>query len=346
MALQEIDSPDTTLSDFSAVLLSAGNKDPNQSFTGEKTVNISSNNYASSANNNLSSLLSQIQDDGPAYSKQARRDGFSDRTKNAIEDRVILSQPEMHVENTAPDPHNLDPENGSKKQGGPDAKINAGIWLLYSLMLFVAILSVFMLIRLESRTSGLEESLNAYDADLQETIMSQDSEELSLSIKMTNNELQAIQRDLQQIKTDYGVLDEKYNRSVVDSDISQMEKMDVIQDSVGAIRHEILALKSELQTVRNRYLASSGAGNSAPATAADNHLTVHLASLTDKAKAEQVVEQLNEEKLYPYIQTVVVHGQQVYRLSVSGFSNRKEAEEFVREADEKYGMKDGWIRQS
>lgn len=338
---------DATLSDFASVLLGTKHGSRAQQVRGDKTVNISSSSYASSANHNLSSLLSQIQDDRPAYAGTAKRDSFFGRTNNVDVNHITPQETELQGSNVIPDSGDETGQVAGSNMSISTKKVDIGIWFLILLMLSVAVLSVAMLIRLESRTSGIEESLNSYDASLQDSMETMThNEELSQRIRNTSATLQSIQDDLQKIKKGYEALDGKYTESMANSDISQQGSMDVIKDSVGDLKQEIMALKSELQEVRNKSIAIAGDDKTAVDTVADNGLTVHLASLTNKDKAEQVVEQLNEENLYPFIQTVVVKGKQMYRLSVSGFINREQAEAFVREAGVKYGMKDGWIRKS
>ena len=71
-----------------------------------------------------------------------------------------------------------------------------------------------------------------------------------------------------------------------------------------------------------------------------------LASLTNKFKAEKIIEQLRSVGLSPTLQEANIRGKHVYRLSVEGFASRAEAESFIRKASDKYDMKGGWVRRS
>lgn len=345
MALQDSISSDTTLSDFSAVLLKTGNNDQNKHDKGDKAMNISARNYASPENQNLSSLLSQIQDDGPAYNDSVKRNSFNNWKKN---NDLLTGQGKTGLNSN----HNIETsaEPNTPNSSNTDVseiKTGTGTWLLFLLILSVSILSGATLVRLDMRTSELEESLSIYDTGLQESILSQNqASDLSRSIEDTNAALQSIQQEIESIKAEQEVIDDGYTEPEVNRISLQTDEVELLQDRVGVLRHEILVLKSELLAVKNKFISKNSDKNSTYTAGASKDLTVHLASLTNKSKAEKIVERLHEVDLFPFIQTVVVNGKQVYRLSVSGFSNRNQAEAFIHEAGEKYGLKDGWIRES
>lgn len=341
-----------TLSDFSAALLRAGSKDQNRRYKGDQTVNISSGNYTSGANQNLSNLLSQIQDDGPAYTESIKRESLFNRTR-AYEEQSS-QQASAPVSNTSM-PNAADvplPETRNvhvRAAGKPGAATGQGTvkWILFSVLTGVVIVSGGLLYKLDLRTSELEASLDSSGVSVQGSVISREqSEELLASLQSTSETLRSIQTDLQNIKTEYKVLDEKVTVSMANEGESQNNGLMSIRDSVGELKREILALKTDLQTVKSELLESNAAAKSAGNTVTHSGLTVHLASLTNKNKAEEVVDRLHKADLNPFIQTVVVKGKQVYRLSVSGFSTRNEAEAFIDEAGQKYGMKGGWIRES
>jgi len=158
-----------------------------------------------------------------------------------------------------------------------------------------------------------------------------------------SEKLQSLQNELQTIKTDYLVLDKKYVSLVQNKTTETINETASIKDDVSVFKYEILSLKSELQAVKNKLKINK----SLPVQAAtDSGLTVMLASLTNKVRAEKIVQQLYAEGLKPSLKPAIVKGEKVYRLSVSGFYNRDEAELFIRKADKKYGMKNSRIRKS
>ena len=339
---------DRTLSHFSTALLRANDaallkqnsKDQNLQYRGDESVNIS-------PNRNLSNLLSQIQDDGPAHTESVNRNNIFKQAKN--KDTASVSQQETVLNSDdAMSVFSCESQQGRRTNFDvSEIKTNTSIWFFLLAILCTAALLALTLVKLDLRTSGLEESLNLYNASLQDGIDSQpESESISLSITSINKTLQSIQRELQLIETKYEVLDERYTEFVVNDVTPQKNDVLSIKDSVAALTHEIVVLKSQMQTESNNPKTTNEDKSSVDNVVANNGLTVNLASLTNKDKAEKVVKELHAAGLSPFIQQAVVKGKRVYRLSVRGFSNRDEAESFIRIADEQYGMKDGWIRKS
>ncbi len=315
-------------------------------------MNTSANNYNAIANHNLSSVLSQIQDNGPAYadsSRELHRNQVSQKSMNRdtatnkpsadelCDDTVSLSSgSEARAQNPAA---NL---SSAKKE------ITPGVWLQLLLLLISAALLASTLFRLDAQTNTIENSLSVYDEKIDEKV--QESVELqrenstdgTTGIKAA---LQSLQKELQLIKTDYSALDKKYVEMAQNKAIVK-KRNTVAQDDASTFKYKILSLKSELQTVKNKLKLSGAVKGSLAKTPASSGLTVALASLTNKDRAEKIVQQLYAEGLQPSIKQAIVNGARVYRLSVSGFYNRDEAESFIRKADKKYGMKDSRIRKS
>ena len=178
MALQESIYSDTTLSDFSTALLRANNKDQKLQFKGDKSMNSLANDHTSPANHNLSSLLSQIQDDGPAYTGSEKPDKIYNRIKNN-QTTASTSQQDAGLNSDEVVSMTL-----KKLQQGESTnadisivKTNPGIWLLFLLVLCVAVGLVLTVFKLDLRTSELEESLNLYDASVQDSVTSQTQNE-------------------------------------------------------------------------------------------------------------------------------------------------------------------------
>ncbi len=350
MALQESISSDTTLFDFSTALLRANNKDQNLQFKGDKSVNISANDYTSPGNHNLSSLLSQIQDDGPAHTDSVKPGNIFNRTENnnttapgsqqdaglKCDDVVSVTSGELQQDRLT----NADIS---------ETKTSLRSWLFFFLILLCAAVWIAVtMFRLDLRTSELEESLNLYGVSVQDSINSQtQNENLLLSIKNTSETLQSVQQELQLIKTDYADLDDKYAESIANGTLPQIDKeIAPVKDNVAALRQEILLLKSELQTVKTKLITTNEDINSADKVITSSGLTVNLLSLTNKTKVEKLAEQLQTAGFFPLIEQAVVKNDRVYRLSVSGFSSRNEAKAFIDKAAKLYGIKDGWIRKS
>lgn len=341
MALQESIYSDTTLSDFSAVLSRASEKNQNSQFKGDGSVNTSPNDCATPMNHNLSSLLSQIQDDGPAYRDSVNR--------KQSKENSVREKHESRLNNADVSPVFSSQLKQSRKTHAAvlDNKTNNSIWVLFFLVsCFIALLA-FTLFRLDIRTIKLEESFSSYGASMQENMLAQTQQKATLAnITNTNETLQSIKKELKLIKTDYSVLDDKYNEFVAKREQSTTDNTKYIQKNVTALNKELVTLKGDLLTIKNNFIKTDKKTTKVKRAATNRGLVVSLASLSNKIKAEEILEQLYEAGYIPLIQQAVVNGKRVYRLSVSGFSNSKEAELFIRKAGKQYGMKDGFLRKS
>jgi cell division septation protein DedD len=228
-------------------------------------------------------------------------------------------------------------------------EVSPGVWLQLILLLISAALLVSTLFRLDAQANDVENSLSVYDEKIDEKIQeSVDFQKQNTSDGTTkiNATLHSLQEELQTIKTDYSALDKKYVAMVQNQASEKTQDSASILDDVSVFKYEILSLKSELQAVKSKLQITKPDKSQATKTAAGNGLTITLASLTNRIKAEKIVQQLHEEGLLPTIEQAIVKGERVYRLSVSGFVNRDEAESFILKADKKYGMKNSRIRKS
>jgi SPOR domain len=301
------------------------------------SMTTSFNNFNSSVNRNLSSLLSQIQDDGPAYAdamKQSNPDNVA-TNNNAKTDAAYVG---AHKQ-----------QDAAVKPAISKKEISPGVWLQLLLLLISAALLVSTLFRLDAQTSDLEKSLSDYDEQIQESIDFQ-NEQVPAGTTKIKKTLQALQKDLKLIKTDYSALDKKYVEMAANTAVPQTvqatQAAALVQDNIRLYEDEISALKSELKTVRNELSTINQGDYSIKQMVANNGLIVSLASFTSKYNAEKIAKQLHADGLVPAIKQAVVRGERVYRLSVSGFLNRNEAETFIRKAGTEYGMTDGRIRKS
>jgi len=312
-------------------------------------MNTTAENYNAIANHNLSSVLSQIQDNGPAYAESMARQN----TRN--------TPPQSRVSNNATATNKADDDlygddTVSLSSSGPQEKpqysatntatakkeISPGVWLQLLLLLISAALLASTLFKLDAQSNDIENSLSVYDENIDEKIQeSVDQLKMKSSSGSTkiHATLQSLQDELKLIKTDYSALDKKYV-ALAESTAAEEGTL------TTSLQKEILSLKTELQAVKNTLETADSKNITMAKTATSNGLTVSLASLSNKSKAEKIVQQLYAEGLVPSITPAMVRGERVYRLSVSGFVNRDEAESFIRKADKKYGMKGSRIRKS
>lgn len=344
MASQQSTYTDSILSDFSSTLLNAGAKSQD---TGDAIVSISSRKYGSADNGNLSSLLSQIQDDGPAYNESIKKDKLFTRGIDTDHNASFAS---INQQGQRLSPDAIPEERAalfSKKERRITNANNYSTWLQLSLIILISIAAIYTVIKLDARTSNLEQALNVYDTDLLENMATQ-SEKLPPQINKINDAIKSVQQELQTIKTDYSALDMKYEvamevaieDTLLDKSSSATGEKIIVSD----LENEILLLKKELAMLKNKPNTTNKNTGPAIKTTASNRWTVNLASLTNEIMAEKLVEKLSVAGLIPTIESVLVNNQHVYRISVSGFADLAAAKVFIQTADKQYGMKDSWLR--
>lgn len=344
------------ISDFSSTLLNFRDE-------GEgATVSLSSNDHTSRDNGNLSSVLSQIQDDGPAYDSASKRGnlfgreinsnrrGQADLANAADENRnnKVAQQYAAASNESGRDEVRLS-NAGTAKAGLTKESLakasNNSAWFQVLLILLITAIAALTLFNINLRTNDLEHALSLNGTNLPDGNVSK-SNNLLPEIDKINEALKSVQQGLQLIKTDHSVLNEKY-KSTIEENIS-METGEVvsIKDNVNVLESEIMALKEELYTVKGRLEIKDESIKPVRAAVVSNGVTVNLASLTNEANAEALFKEITATGLVPEINKAMVRDMQVYRISVSGFSDVEEAELFILNAGEQYGLKDGRIRRS
>lgn len=171
------------ISDFSSTLLNFRGEDEGE------TVNISSDDYMTRENGNLSSVLSQIQDDGPAYDGPSKRVDLFSREPNSNRKghADLANEPDNNSNNNAAqqyassiadsDRDEVSLTNagltkaGLTKPGFAKASLTKAsknsAWFQVLLILLIAAIAALTLFNIKLRTSELEHALNMHDADLQ-----------------------------------------------------------------------------------------------------------------------------------------------------------------------------------
>lgn len=340
MISQESMYTDTALSDFSTALLRANKKE-----------NLSEPALARSTatvNANLSSVLSQIQDDGPAYADRLKPENVVNLTTNNDRNKtnsINQSHPEFNnngFNQKAIDDYSANDLLRKAILSAEDAeeKTKNRIWPQMVVMLFVAAVSVASLFIIYTKTNDMQATLNLYDARIKNSEATQNIEP-SPEISSISQILKSMQQQIQLIKTESPILADNKSPSQTDETVAKDENVSMLKD-------EILALKSELKTVNSKLKAVDvdDALSKKIITTKLEGWVVNLASFTNRISAQKKVVQLTAAGLTASLQQAMVNEGLVYRLSVGGFKSRSEAELFIREAGNKYGMKDGWIRKS
>ncbi len=331
------------------------------------------NQNATASNKNISSVLSQIQDDGPAHvssgvnfhpAPQAQVSSTPKKTDSLINLRSETSD-------KASGKQTNELFNNNNKQSylssilGLNKKKTA--WLQPSLIAFVAVLVVFFLLRIDARTNQLEVSLNELDAEVLDTVDSY-TNVLSPKFRSIKKTLRALQQDLDLIKI--GTLstapEEKPDALMMENLLANGSlQHSPIYNNISNIENELLALKSELKVAKDKLkMINQGKGSSTnsvtnehtaitaatstkvPAVIATTGWVANIASFTRKNQANKALEVLYAAGLSPMLQQVNVNGRRIYRVVVDGFDSRADAKSFVYRADHEFGLPGGWIRKS
>ncbi len=70
-----------------------------------------------------------------------------------------------------------------------------------------------------------------------------------------------------------------------------------------------------------------------------SEIAVNLVSLSNKAKANELIKKINATGLSPHLEEAMVNDTQVYRISVSGFEDKEKAVLFIQNAADDFGVK-------
>ena len=316
-------------------------------------------------NKNISSVLSQIQDEGPAYADSQRSDklinlssGNSNETSGNQQNDALNNekkQPDLSAEFMRNHGRNA---HARKATGLNKSKTT---WIQLSLGLLVALALTLFLFRLDARTDLLEVSLNAHEDDVLDSIDSYTSE-LSPEFSSIKKTLKVVKQELELIKAST-VAETKVANPVVSEALQQPS----ISDNIGIMDDEILALKNELKIAKDKLKALRSDKGSAAISGGGENTTVaasiaktetsttantttgwvvNLASFSNINKTEKALEPLYAAGLSPLIQEANVNGQRIYRLIIDGFASQADAKLFVRRADDEFGLHGGWVRKS
>ena len=324
-------------------------------------------NQNTAANNaNISSMLSQIQDDGPAYADLQRRDkqaGLTSDKSNqasAMQQSAVLNNEKKQADLSAaiiPNRRqNHDREVRDRDTAVTGLNKNKTTWIQLSLILFVAVMITFFLFRLDARTDQLEVSLNSLDDDVLDSIDSYNNE-ISPGFSRIKKTLKAVKQELELIKANT-VSETKFDMPAVSkSFVNEQFQQASINDNIDIMEDEIQALKNELKIAKDKLKvinANKASHKNLPADekttiTTENSTTgwvVNLASFTNITRADKVLEPLYEAGLSPLIQQANVNGKHIYRLIIDGFASQADAKLFVRRADDEFGLSGGWVRKS
>lgn len=310
-------------------------------------------------NRNISSVLSQIQDEGPAYTDVHTDSQQRDKLINFRSDTSNRASGGRQSDMLSNDLNNDEkqPDLSAKlmqtrmKNRDRDATTtglnkNNASWIQLTLILFVALAIMLFLFRLDARTNQFEAALNSHDDEVLDSIYSYSSE-LSPGFRSIKKTLKEVKQELELIKTN--TVSEMKSASPVASKsfVNEQSHKTAINDNIGIMDDEMLALKNELKIAKEKLKAISVAKKAiVTTTIAATGWVVNLASFTNKNKADKALQPLYAAGLSPLIQEANVNGQRLYRLIIDGFASQAAAKLFVRRADDQFGLQGGWVRKS
>jgi cell division septation protein DedD len=369
------------LADFSAALLRA-----NTTNTQRENADISTSRhqtaahaYSTTANRNISSLVSQIRDDGPAGTGKSKPapavqgvaksiPASDSRDDDMLDDDVVAisSMPG----------YSLDESNEllemEMKIAQSARETRTSTWLHFVIIMLVTVSAVmgFIVFKLIGETGELRAAIThqldtvaVMPAAAVETRSSAQLQQLLGSVETLSSELVAVnhqQKQLQDLVT--AMIPDDFEQQLnqlsgightvvgLQSDLSK------IQQTVQSLKTEHTAgIEQKPVTLKHAIVKPLDAKRSATklttmmpsqVSAATENWIVNLASLSTQQQALSAVDSLRVAGIAPIIQETVVNGKQVYRLSVDGFTTRAAAQEFIVRARTRLGFPGGWARRA
>lgn len=358
MSVANTFSHEASKSDFTEILRKQSLKENNRRINnrqnrGEELVNTAVDSFNSSTNRNLSSVLLEIKDDGPAYASSSQAGELQDYISQQQISDTVDNNPEQEINNDAFSQEDIVSLSSAAKKPKRGLKLRAthakNNFNIGKGLLFIGLTSVVVggLYLFDLRAKDIEKSLVGYEEKLQQSITLQ-SESVPEDLTRINAQLQTLQNDLKQL-TQNNSADTRKEEEMKSLQLAEeIEKSALLEKSITVLNEEIQTLKNNLKTanekleVANKKSLESKKLNEQ--TISKNSYSITLASLSNKTKAESIVKQLTDEGLKPAMKKIDLSGKPIYRLSVTGFSDRGAAESFIVKASKKYGVKNLQIR--
>ncbi len=183
------------------------------------------------------------------------------------------------------------------------------------------------------------------------TLMTSSVSTLTSEIRSLRKELELVKDKIKADKIKTDKVNQENNTSIISVNKLDSTKIsaDVTPSNVPSKKVELKAKKNKLISKVDAKKVQSNKGkeiaeNIQVSEKIQSILTVNLVSLSNENKANKMLEKLDIAGLSPLLEKAVVKGKQVYRISVSGFTDLDEAKLFVHNAADKYGVKGSRIR--
>ncbi|MBL4711670.1 MAG: SPOR domain-containing protein [Gammaproteobacteria bacterium] len=368
MISQEKNYQDETSANYSAVRLKVESQNKGFEVEEDKITLTSDNNYEALGNQNISSVLSQIQDDGPAYGDTEKRDNLVNfrtcnkkteaehRPNNSIQNKD--SQPDISLE--------LEQIKSAAVQMSLASDKNTK-WLQILLFVIVLFATVYYYFDLQARTAQLEETVRLQESNIKDSL-SFYNKELTPGIDNINKLLHGVKQELGLFQkkdavssnTTLDIVNVLPEKETIQNDenINNLEnKIVVLENELAAANKIIIAINEntsamkelskkviDIEQIDDEIIEKSNVVIADKKKTNISGWVVNLASFSHKSRAEAVAEKITPSGFSPFIENASVNGEQMFRLVVSGFNERIEAENFVDLAANQYALQGGWIR--
>lgn len=324
-------------------------------------------------NKNLSDILDQIMDDGPALSQRQTAESPADNllkfqsSRKSEGDTVVrkdkgASAHESYEEIQRAAAESYAHINSLKEGRSGNGKVTTLLqWLA---ILFIAGMAAFSIYHADLKTEQLQRALHTISSS-QEGIK-YSSEPAAVIGKHSTGSASGID------DTRAKLVDEKKNDRIVaelNAEISQLKsKLQVANDRIDEL--DVKDIKLPVRDMNDNIIQPLGMDEKRveenPMTkkqddqegvqvAANKRSTaplavvgrwkVNLASFTDRKKAESIYKRLQADSVNPTLETAEIDGRQRYRLTVGGFASRSDAASFANKVNRRYGLSGAWIRQ-
>lgn len=321
-----------------------------------------------SMNRNISNVIAQIRDDGPAEFSKENRSGRRHPGTEALDDDVVeISAPQasMHTPENATDLLELEMKLAHSAEASRSVS-----WMQMLLIVLMTIMGImgFAVYKLLEETSDLRAAIESQEAAASVQVQPKQVEPQSNEqIEHLAGSLQTLNSQIDSVRSQQQQLQDLVTAIIPDDFEQKLGQLSDMDGTVQALQSRLAGIQQTLQIMKtapvidiqkppvNKPVAKlitpqaspekSSEKNSGSDTPPDNWI-VYLASLNDRQKAQTVFNKLQGAGIAPMLEEAVVKGERVYRLTVSGFTSYDSAKQFMSKAKTKLGFKGVWTRRT
>ncbi len=319
---------------------------------------------ASAANRNLSRVLEDIRDDGPAsgYRQAVDSDNGPDG-ENAVSRKpvgvttghaasVSMAQPDATAAQTGDDqlarqsryvqeqirqasharqadrPRTAERPKAATAEA-PSRYRSPWMFVVLSGMFSILMCILFYQIKVESRE--VKDAFLQYQQEMAKRQMAMAPLEMKTTFERLDRKVSDLGKQLGSVRS------------------GAEHQDDQVGDEIRLLRSELVALKKTIQTAKKAPLpaasvtAGKPAGEKANEKPVKGRFVANFSSFLDRQKAEMERQKLSSYRIDVTVRRVFVDGKYLYRLSRDGFASRAEAMRFIDRVERRYGLS-GWVK--